>query len=86
MSAWFAAPNRVPMPIHLPIRNSNGVHDGGEYYVETNGTAGRQAGEPFLDFDNDNSYRRTAKRLSITTAMVFITSAMRATFAPTFTR
>lgn len=36
--------------------NSNGIHDGGEYHVENNGTTGRQAGEPFLDFDNDNTY------------------------------
>lgn len=36
--------------------NSNSTYDGAEYHVETNGTAGRQAGEPFLDFDNDNTF------------------------------
>lgn len=36
--------------------NSNGVYDGGEYYVEMNGTPGRQAGEPFMDLDNDSTY------------------------------
>lgn len=36
--------------------NANGVHDGAEYHIETNGTAGRQAGEPFLDFDGDTNY------------------------------
>jgi hypothetical protein len=37
--------------------NSNGRYDGGEYYMETNGTAGRQAGtDPYLDFDGDSNY------------------------------
>ncbi|HEY0426722.1 MAG TPA: C25 family cysteine peptidase [Pyrinomonadaceae bacterium] len=37
--------------------NSNGKYDGGDYYMEMNGTAGRQAAtEPYLDLDGNGSY------------------------------
>ncbi len=35
---------------------ANGRYDGGEYYIETNGTAGRQAGESFLDFNGNGTF------------------------------
>jgi hypothetical protein len=35
---------------------ANGQYDGGDYYVETNGTAGRQATEPYMDLDGDGNY------------------------------
>lgn len=36
--------------------NSNGSHDGGEYHIETNGTAGRQTGESFYDNNGNTTY------------------------------
>lgn len=36
--------------------NSNGQYDGGDYYIETNGTAGRQATESYLDLNGNGSY------------------------------
>ena len=33
--------------------NANGRYDGGDYYVETNGTPGRQATESYLDLNNN---------------------------------
>jgi SdrD B-like domain/Carboxypeptidase regulatory-like domain len=36
--------------------NANGRYDGGEYHIETNGTAGRQVGESFLDFNGNTVY------------------------------
>lgn len=35
---------------------ANGQYDGGDYYIETNGTAGRQAAEPYLDLDGDGNF------------------------------
>ena len=37
--------------------NANGRYDGGDYYIESNGTAGRQAAtESYLDLDGNGSY------------------------------
>ncbi|CAN5272031.1 hypothetical protein BH10ACI1_BH10ACI1_05620 [soil metagenome] len=36
--------------------NSNGQYDGGDYYIETNGTPGRQATESYLDLNGNGSY------------------------------
>jgi hypothetical protein len=36
--------------------NGNGRYDGGDYYVETNGTAGRQSTEPYMDLNNNGAY------------------------------